>query len=376
MRGQPLVTVSRGPSRPYRYQGTGWLRVGAATTQLSEEQCQLIAVEQRHGNQRWELEASRHSIDDLNIDELHVTITEAVRLGRLRDPNTREPADLLRGLGLMTDHCAITNAATALFGQADRLMPHYTQYLLRVARFNGTEKTDPMTAEAQRHLPAFDLLAHAEQFCLDHLRVAAHLPAGSTRRIDQPEIPPEATREALANAIAHRDYATGAGSITVAVFDDRVEVTSIGPLHFGLTVEALHQPHGSQSWNPTIAHTLYLRGIIETWGTGIQRMTDTTRNAGLLEPDITAAANSVTVTFTRPGQLPRWLSALDLDDTDRAILQAIARHTPAPSTLIAEATGQPLRTVQSRLDRLRTDGHVALTGQTRTARWALRPRRA
>ena len=98
------------------------------------------------------------------------------------------------------------------------------------------------------------------------------LPGGSKpdrfERIDEPLYPPLAVRESLANALCHRDYAIGGGSVGVAVYDDRLEVTSPGPLHFGLTPEKLFAPHESRPWNPLIARTFYRRGIIEEWGRG------------------------------------------------------------------------------------------------------------
>lgn len=60
----------------------------------------------------------------------------------------------------------------------------------------------------------------------------------------------EALREALANAFIHRDYASAAGSVSVALYDDRLEIISPGELHFGLTPEILYQPHESKPWNP------------------------------------------------------------------------------------------------------------------------------
>ena len=82
-------------------------------------------------------------------------------------------------------------------------------------------------------------------------------------RIDEPLYPPLATREALAKALCNRDYAMGGGSIGLAVYDDRLEVTSPGPLHFGLTPDDLFSPHESRPWNPLIARTLYRRVIID-----------------------------------------------------------------------------------------------------------------
>lgn len=56
--------------------------------------------------------------------------------------------------------------------------------------------------------------------------------------------------------------------MSVALYDDRLEIISIGDLHFGLTPEVLFREHESKPWNPMIARTLYRRGIIETWGRG------------------------------------------------------------------------------------------------------------
>ena len=80
-------------------------------------------------------------------------------------------------------------------------------------------------------------------------------------RIDEPLYPPLAMREALANALCHRDYAFGGGSIGLAVYDNRLEVTSTGPLHFGLTPGDFFAPHESRPWNPLIAGTWSWRAL-------------------------------------------------------------------------------------------------------------------
>ena len=99
-----------------------------------------------------------------------------------------------------------------------------------------------------------------------NLPIAGRIVPGRVEREDTPLLPVEALREALANAFVHRDYAIGGGSVGVALYDDRLEIISIGDLHFGLTPEALFREHESKPWNPMIARTFYRRGIIETWG--------------------------------------------------------------------------------------------------------------
>ncbi|MFO7557237.1 MAG: ATP-binding protein [Desulfobacterales bacterium] len=66
----------------------------------------------------------------------------------------------------------------------------------------------------------------------------------------------------------HRDYTVPGASISVAIYDDRMEIINPGALHFGITSKALFHPHESRPWNPLIANVFYRAGIIEKWGTG------------------------------------------------------------------------------------------------------------
>jgi ATP-dependent DNA helicase RecG len=104
------------------------------------------------------------------------------------------------------------------------------QCLLRVARFRGTNRSDFLD-NRQFNGNAFALLANAERFLRETLPIASRFESGRMARIDEPLYPSLATCEALANALCHRDYAMGGGSIGLAVYDDRLEVTSTGPLH-------------------------------------------------------------------------------------------------------------------------------------------------
>ena len=128
---------------------------------------------------------------------------------------------------------------------------------------------------------ALTLLTNAERFLRETLPIAGRFEQDRFERIDEPLYPPLAAREALANALCHRDYSIGGGSVGIAIYDDRLEVTSSGSLHFGLTPEKLFAPHESRPWNPLIARTFYRRGIIEEWGSGTLKMATLTGAAGV-----------------------------------------------------------------------------------------------
>ena len=111
---------------------------------------------------------------------------------------------------------------------------------------------------------------------------------GRLSRIDEPANPLLAFREAIANENCHRDYASGGSAIGVAIYDDRLEVTSSGTLHFGCTPPALFDRHESQPrpWNSLIASVYYRCCIIETWGQGPLSMAAWSEWAELPKPEI------------------------------------------------------------------------------------------
>ena len=146
-------------------------------------------------------------------------------------------------------------AAVVLFGKQERLEARTPQCLLRVARFRGVDRTEFLD-NRQLNGNVFRLLQLAERYLRESLPVAGRVLPGLFERVDDPLYPPLALREALANAFCHRDYSIGGGSVAVAIYDDRLEVTSSGTLHFGLTPAALLEPHESLPWNPLIARVL------------------------------------------------------------------------------------------------------------------------
>ena len=300
-----VVNTGQGASRPYSYRGTAYRRVGNTTLAMSADEYNQMLFERMHSEQRWENQpAAGWSFDDLDMSEIRRTVAEAVRRGRLEEPVSREPHDLLRGLGLLRDGVML-RAAAVLFGSAERLEFEMPQCLLRVARFRGTDRTEFLD-NRQFNGNAFALLTNAERFLRDTLPIS---PGGSSRTASSESmshcIRLLATREALANALCHRDYSIGGGSVGIAVYDDRLEITSSGPLHFGLTPEKLFAPHESRPWNPLIARTFYRRGIIEEWGSGTLKMADMASKAGLPIPEIDDDGGAVIVRFRHRQFVPQ-----------------------------------------------------------------------
>ena len=299
-----VVSTGQGASRPYSYRGSAYRRVGNTTLAMSADEYNRMLFERMHSEQRWENQpAVGWSVDDLDVAEIRRTVSEAVRRGRLEEPVSGDSSDLLRGLGLLRDG-VLLRAPAVLFGSTERLEFEIPQCLLRVARFRGLDRVEFLD-NRQFNGNAFTPLANAERFLRDTLPIAGRFEEDRFERIDEPLYPPLAMREALANALCHRDYSIGGGSVGIAVYDDRLEVTSSGSLHFGLRPEKLFTPHESRPWNPLIARTFYRRGIIEEWGSGTLKIAELTSSAGLPIPEIEDDGGAVTVRFRHGRFLPK-----------------------------------------------------------------------
>lgn len=366
-----VVTVAAGSSQTYTYRGQAYRRVGTTNQSMSRDEYNRVLLERVHSETRWENQAAAGwSVVDLDHEEIGRTLEEGIRVGRVEEPGTREPMAVLHGLGLVKQDM-ILRAAVVLFGRPDRLLPDFPQCLLRVARFKGTEKGEFLD-NRQFHGHAFELFRQAQRFILDHMPIAGRFDPSSMKRIDEPLYPPLAFREAIANAICHREYTTGGSSVGVAMYDDRLEVTSSGTLHFGLTPPALFEPHESRPWNPLIASVFYRRGIIETWGQGTLKMAAWAEEAGLPRPEILEIPGAVVVRFRRDAYQPSHRDAQDLTERQRAVLSTL-HGSPSGLALreILTCLGEGItaRQVREDLATLKALGLAISAGRGRGARW-------
>lgn len=118
-----------GGSGLFTYEGRPYHRVGSTTSRLPTALYEQRLRERMHATERWENRAAiGFGIEDLDNREIILTIEEAIRRQRLEEPSTRDPAQLLLGLGLVEDG-RLLNAAMVLFGQSNRMLSRYPQCL-------------------------------------------------------------------------------------------------------------------------------------------------------------------------------------------------------------------------------------------------------
>ena len=211
----------------------------------------------------------------------------------------------------------------------------------------------------------------AQRFLRQHLPVAGRIVPNLYERVDDPLYPPEALREALANALCHRDYASASGSLGLAIYDDRLEISNAGRLRFGLTPKDLFRQHASLRWNPLIAEVFFRRGLVELWGRGTLKMGELTEKAGLAVPEFEEQTGAVIVRFRPAHYTPPSRVTHDLSELQQDLLRVLAGASMSRALIqrrlrVKAATS----TVQRDLGILRTLGLVELHGRGRGAYWS------
>lgn len=254
---------------------------------------------------------------------------------------TRHDLETLR---LVTDHqgkTVPTVGGMILFG-ADRER-HFPDAWIQAGRFRGTDKSRIVDRVEIRSLP---VRAVEEAIAFVHKHALHGAEIGAVRRKERWSLPPEAVREAIINAAVHTDYAQRGAPLRVSIFDDRLEVENPGLLPFGLTLDDL--PRGvSKLRNRVIGRIFHALGLIEQWGSGVQRMTTACREAGLTPPVFEELATRFRVTIATVR-----VDRPELDETDQAILKCLAGDKGYSTSEIAEAIGLTPRATRTRLARM------------------------
>jgi ATP-dependent DNA helicase RecG len=363
-----LETTDRSQA-PYTYHGRPYRRIGTTTSVMPQAEYERRLLDRGHPHRRWENRlAERYRLKDLDSQEIRRTLSDAVAVGRLEAtvPRAREALEKLK---LLEDGQPLQAAVVAF---AKEMLPDYPQCGLRMARFRGTTKTEFLD---QRQLTghAFLLLREADLFLRRHLPVAGRFEPGLLERQDEPLFPPLALREALVNALCHRDYAIPGGAVSVAIFDDRVEIISTGLLPFGLTVADLKRNHESHPRNLLLANVFYLRGLIERWGRGTQKIVELCVQAGHPEPEFEERAGAVVVRFVPKTYTPPHRVSHDLTDRQRRVLHVLRDGKRLRSKEIrSQLAPMPSATIlRDELNFLRGLGLIEGSGHGAGARWWL-----
>ena len=222
---------------------------------------------------------------------------------------------------------------------------------------------------------AFDLFEKAEDFLTFCLPVAARIENGNSSRVETPAIPYSVTREAITNALVHRDYSHPGGSMSVAVYDDRVNISNTGSLPLGVQVSELSKEHRSIQRNPLIANVFYLCGKIEKWGRGTLDMIKDCKYAGNPVPKYEEVGGgfSVTLRFKEPIrniEEVQQLAIEKLTDREKEIIYLLqAGPLTRQEIMIKTNSKLTARSMQQQLTKLRSLAIINSRGKGKAIKW-------
>ena len=370
-----VISVPESDNKPHLASGRPFKRVGATTAQMRRDEYErLLSLRRQAPFDRREIPEA--TLDEIDEGKLRWYFEQAARERNIPVDLALPVVENLKRLELATERdgrLVLTIAALLFFGKRPRhFAPHN---MIRLARFQGTTPSNFIDRlDLVGTLP--EMIDEAERFVIRNTRVAAKVTGFERREIT--EYPYAAVREAIANAVAHRDYDREDVEVRVSIFADRLEVQSPGRLPAPLTLATLGEEYALR--NRVIAELLFNIRYIERWNTGILRMRQLMRQHGLPEPAFQEIGQTFRVTFTGPGD--RILDLIpEAGVTDLRSLGLNERQVQALALMVNE--GQELtnreyremfevtgRTALRDLDSLVATGFVHQTGERRGARYS------
>lgn len=202
------------------------------------------------------------------------------------------------------------------------------------------------------------------------------------QRIERYFVADEALREALLNALCHKQYES-CTPIQISVYDDRLYIANCGKLPENWTVNNLMSKHASKPYNPSIANVFYLAGFIESWGRGIEKICQACDEDGSPRPEYTINPGDIMIKFTAPedrvirfgsqGVTTKVTAKVTIKVTDKEIeVLDLIREDPGYSMdEIAKRLSVSRKTVAARIKSLKEKGILERIGATKNGHWQI-----
>jgi len=254
-----------------------------------------------------------------------------------------------------------TCGAVLLFNKNPERFIHSAE--VTCLHFYGTEIAKPIPSQQVYHGPLFDVVDKAVDFVMDRLRRTVETSDESAASTIIYEVPFRVVREAIVNAVAHRNYASRSG-IQVMIFADRIEVWNPGGLPEDLTVDMLKKPHPSVPRNRLLCEPLYLAHYIERAGTGTLDMIRLCMEAGLPEPDFRSEGERFKVIIWRDWLTTEVFTTYGLNSRQRQAIELLRTRGKITNIEYQKKFSVAKRTVSQDLRYLVDMGLIQKTGTT------------
>jgi ATP-dependent DNA helicase RecG len=344
-------------SVPISYHGIYHYRSGSTKQELRGIALQNLLLKKI--GKKWEdLPVEGVSLKGLNETTIQSFISKAIEKGRI-PPNAEKIGTelLLKNLNLLTEQGELTNAAVLLFGNNPAKVSVMASF--KIGRF-GKSSHDLLFHDVIEANIFETVDKVIETLQLKYL--LRPISYSGIERMEPLEYPEAALREAILNAIIHKDYSST--FIFLRVYDDRLHLWNPGSLPEELSIEKLKQDHSSYPRNQNIANTFFKAGYIESWGRGINKIIKACVQAGLPEPIIEEEQNGFSITFLKEIYTEDYIRNQKLEARQINALLYIKQYGSISNTQYQELAQLSKRTASRDLQELVEKGYLQRSGTT------------
>ena len=369
---------------PIAYKGIYHYRSGSTKQELRGTALQQFILK-KMGRSWDDIGNDRATIDDIDRKAIDYFLRKGIEAQRIpEDQRESSTRDILDSLGLIDNDGLLKNAAILLFGKNP--LRFFPSIAFKIGRF-GKNEADLMFQDVIDG----NVIQMADRVMqiLQGKYLVSPVRFEGMQRYETLEIPKEALREILYNAIAHKDY-TGP-DIQMHVYDDHLEIWNEGELPLGYTEETLMGRHSSKPRNRNIANAMFKAGFIDTWGRGYMKIREGFEAAGIPMPKVQNFCGGVQVTVQRTKFMQMMnvgnnvgnnvasnvvssvvsVSQVQLTERQREIYKLIKANSFISSKQMSVVLSVVHRTIQRDLAALQKAGIIIREGNTSAGHWVL-----
>ncbi len=312
---------------------------------------------------------SLNDVDDSVIDQFKQL---AIKKGRIDQGVLEEPKEVLMEKLHLINGSYLTNSAMLLFAKD----PEKWQLgaYIKIGYFQNDAE---LLYQDELHGSILTLVDKTvELVYLKYMK--AKITYEGMQRIERYFVPEEAFREALLNAICHKQYQSGV-PIQISVYEDKLYIANCGKLPQNWTIDNLMNKHASIPYNPNIANVFYLAGFIESWGRGIEKICSVCRANDLPLPEYTINPGDIMIKFTADKDKIINTSTNKLSNTNAVYLygkslevfKLIKIDPTITSNEIAQKLSISRKTVSQKIKYLKEEGLIERVGSDRSGYWKI-----
>ncbi len=358
-----IIDVPEGKDKPYHCSDGFFIRMGANAQKMDRQD--IIDFLQSEGQVRFEEQL--HKKYEISSDFVPQKLKAYLELAGIT--STLDNESILLNLGVaenINGKLRMNNAGVLFFSESIQLLCE--QATITCGVFDGLERVHVLNRK-DYSLDIISNIDYALHFIKQELRVKYEM-TGTARRREVYELPLDAIREAVINAVVHRDYFLAGSHVVIEIFDDRVEISNPGGLPRGLDEKDFGKKAVRR--NQLIASLLHRIDFVENLGTGIGKIRQLLKQAGAPEPHF-EFGNFFTIIFPRPEQTTRKTTrktTQKLTENQRNILSFLKSNPSAGRELIAEnIEGITEDGVKYNLKKLQESGVLKRIGPPKGGRW-------